>query len=131
MTAPEDKLTPRQQTAAEALAASGSFEVASTAAAVSSRTLRRWRDQEAFSAAVRETRQASLREARSLLRSAALDAVRALQDVLRDGESPAAARVAAARVVLQIADQQDLDERVATLESLVQDCSPDLRHGGR
>ena len=129
MTAPPDKLTPRQQTAAEVLAAGARLETAAAAAKVSPRTLRRWRLLAPFSAAVREARQASLEEARSLLRTAALDAVRALQEVVRDGESPPAARVAAARVVLQLAEEQDLDERLAVLEQQARDAGAGLGPG--
>ena len=129
MTALQDKLTLRQQTAAEVLATGAGLETAAAAAKVSLRTLRRWRRLEPFSAAVREARQASLEEARSLLRSAALDAVRALQEVVSDGESPPAARVAAARVVLQIAEEQDLDERLAVLEQRVRDVGAGLAPG--
>jgi hypothetical protein len=115
-------ITQRQARAVEALVAGARLDAAAASAGVSVRTLRRWRKEPQFESALRAAQDDAFSSARSELRAAALDAVRALREVTCEG-SPAAARVAAARCVLDLAirsrETDDLESRIEELEHLL------------
>jgi len=83
--------------------------------------LRRWLTQTAFADSYRAARRESVNQATARLQHAATDAVRTLVDVMKDTTATHAARVAAARTVLEetrrAVELDDLAERVATLEA--------------
>lgn len=116
-----ERLTPRQERALLALLAKPSITAAAKGAKIGERTLRRWLTQPAFAKSYRAARRESVERATARLQHAATDAVRTLVDVMNDNAATHAARVAAARTVLEetrrSAELDDLAERVATLEA--------------
>jgi hypothetical protein len=103
-----------------ALLAARSTQEAATAAHVSARTVFRRLADPTFATALRNARRAVLAQAGTALVAATEKACGALLDVLDEAEAPAAARVAAARVILESArgfmELDDLAERIAALE---------------
>jgi transposase-like protein len=122
MTAQPDTATldPRERRAVEALLAGASHEAAAAAAGVSPRTLRRWVRLPRFAAALRAAQAQAFDEALGVLRASALDGVHALREVASDCEAPAAARVAAARALLEegrkAIEVDEIEGRLAKLE---------------
>jgi hypothetical protein len=78
--------------------------------------LRRWRRDPRFSAALSDAQARAYDEALGLLRTSALDGVRTLREVALDPSVPPAARVSAARVLLEYSvgryDSPKIDARV-------------------
>jgi hypothetical protein len=131
---PEDDGAPllasdvRFQLAVEALLTENTLVAAAERVGVSARTLRRWlHEKPEFAAAVREGRRAALAQAGTQLVSATSKATEALLDVLDETEAPAAARVGAARAILEHAarfvEVDDIGERLRELEALVRERS--------
>jgi hypothetical protein len=94
---------------------------ASQVAKVSEATLYRWLAEPAFSTALRQGRRAAVEHSATRLQAIAADAVDALSAVMSDPKAPAAARVTAAKAVIELAqrgvDLDDLAARVAALEA--------------
>ena len=113
-------LTRRKERAIEALLAGASRSAAAAAAGVSERTLRRWSHEETFQAALRQAQGRAFDAALGELRGSALDGVRVLREVATDATAPHAARVTAARALLEEArravELDDLEARIVTLE---------------
>lgn len=95
-----DALTPQQQQAVVVLAGGGTQEEAARAVGVQRSTVTGWMARAYFVAAVDAEVDAALAEARRRLRAAAPLAVSALLDVANDPDQPGAARVSAAKEVL-------------------------------
>jgi hypothetical protein len=114
-------LTPRQERALLALLEEASITAAARGARIGERTLRRWLAQPAFADSYRAARRDCVKQATARLQHAATDAVQTLVAVMNDTTATHAARVAAARTVLEetrrAAELEDLAERVATLEA--------------
>jgi len=87
------------------------------------RTARRWSREPEVRDQVERIRRRAVDRAVGVLTSQATTAARALAAIARDKETPAGARVAAARAVLQellnVKEHQELAERVAELERRV------------
>ena len=112
----------RKRTAAiAALLGSPTIAHAASAAGISESTLTRWLREEDFRRAYREAQREALHQAISSLQTAAGTAVTVLRAAMLDQSSPAASRVAAARVVLEFsfrgAEMADLEERLAAVEA--------------
>ncbi|MGW4691969.1 helix-turn-helix domain-containing protein [Kitasatospora cineracea] len=86
---------------------------------VSGRTVRRWREDPAFSAGISEARRAIVQEAAAAIGAAAKDAVTTLHQALGD-DSPTI-RIQAARTILTslpgLLEHAELEERLAALEA--------------
>ena len=113
-------LTAKQERALLALMGERTLDDAAKSARVGQRTLRRWLQQPTFRAAFLELRREVLGAATARLQAVACDAVDALHSVVLDRQAPPAARVSAARTVLDQANRaveiEDLSVRVAQLE---------------
>lgn len=115
------KLSSRQERAILALLTEASVEAAAIAAKVGGRTLHRWLKEDVmFIAAYRAARAAAVSQTIGRLQQASSEAVNTLTDVMRDTDAPAPAKVAAARIVLEMAVRNteigELQRRVAELE---------------
>ena len=114
--------TPEMQKrrAIEALVAGASRSAAAAAAGVAERTLRRWASSDDFAAQLRLAYDEAFTDALRVLRGAAMDAVRALREVAGDRDAPPAARVGAARAILEegrkAIELDDTEARLAALE---------------
>ena len=96
-------ITRAQTRAVEALVAGARLDAAAASAGVSVRTLRRWRRIPGFDSALRAAQDEAFSSALSELRAGTLDAVRSLREVTVSENSPATARVAAARCMIELA----------------------------
>lgn len=109
----------RRTKAALALASGSTTDEAGEKAGVTGRTVRRWRDDPAFTADVRKFRQQLLDEVLSYLSGAAIEAAKTLRGALTE-DSPAI-RVRAAMALLttlvSVRTTVDLEERLAALEA--------------
>lgn len=107
-----------------ALLAQPTIRAAAAASSTSEATLRRWLASPAFERACRRARRDALRQATTRLQAIASDGVETLRAVMNDAKAPAAARVTAARAVIELAyrgfDLEELAERVAALEAAQQ-----------
>ena len=116
-----EKLPPKQEAAVLALLTESSYERAAEKVGVNPRTLYRWMHTPRFFAAWQESRRHNLRRATSRIQYAAQHAVSCLITVMADKTAPHAARIAAAKTLLDTAyrsnEQEDLAERIANLEA--------------
>lgn len=116
----DNELTPRQLKALAELLNQPNLRAASVAAAVPERTLYNWLNEPAFETAYRKARREAVRHAVATLQRSAGAAAAALASIAEDAGEKAPARVAAARVVLELAikavELEDLAARVAALE---------------
>jgi len=109
----------QRRRAIEALVSGASRSAAAAAAGVAERTLRRWACSDDFAAALRAAYDESFTDALRVLRGAAIDAVRALREVASDRDAPPAARVGAARAILEEGRKAiELDETESRLAAL-------------
>jgi len=115
-------LTPQQEKALLALLTKPTITDAAKAAAVHRVLLHRWLKQEVFATAYREARRDVVQHAISRLQRACDLAVDTLESVAGDGNAPPAARVSAARTILDLSlkavELEDLAARVGALEAL-------------
>ena len=96
-------------------------EAAAQSVGVSARTATRWLKSPEFRDAYVESRQATIEAAAGLLRASASGCIETLAMIAIDKESPATARVSAAKSVLdtmlKITELSELEARLRTLES--------------
>ena len=113
-------LTPAELAGLAALLSQPTFEAAAARAGVHERTLRRWlSENEPFKAALKREQRAVLTSVRCRLGGAAAKALKALESVLDATDAPHSSKVAAARVVLDLAHEQiDMDDIAQRLEEL-------------
>ena len=113
----------KQDTAIGALLSQPTILAAAESVGVGESTLRRWLKDRDFLAAYRAARREAVSQAVGHLQGACSVAVLALTDISQDVNSPASARVSAARTVLDLAlkgvELEDLAVRVEELELLV------------
>ncbi|MBI5493753.1 MAG: hypothetical protein HY904_01935 [Deltaproteobacteria bacterium] len=104
-----------------ALLESPTLNAAAAKAGCSKATLRRGLAEEAFLAAYRAARRELMGHTAARLQASAAEALDALRAIIADADAPAAARVTAARTVLEMAtrtaETEELSERVAKLEA--------------
>jgi hypothetical protein len=98
-------LTPKKRRALVALLSEPTLEAAAAAARVGVRTLRTWRSERAFAAALEAAAADAFEHALARVRGLASEAVETLRGVMLDPLAPASARVSAARTVLERADR--------------------------
>jgi len=108
--------------AVEVLAAGGTSTEAASAAGVTVRTIRRWRnDEPPFADAIEEGRALMLAEAAGLLAAATTVAAGRLAEIIESGEERHA--LAASRVVLDMAaryrSDRAIEDRIEALEAAV------------
>lgn len=117
-----EKLSRKQEAAIAALLTEPTIEAAARSIGVGERTIRRWMQLDGFRAQYRQARQALVEGAVSELQRASGEAVRVLREVAADPETPASARVAAARALLSEmyrgVEIIELDERIGNLEQM-------------
>lgn len=116
----ESSLPPQQARALAELLTARTIEDAAQRAGVSDRTLRRWLERGDFRSALRLEQRAIMQHITNRLQQASMRAVDTLIEVMADSACSAAARVGAARAVLDLArdgiDLEWLAERVEALE---------------
>jgi hypothetical protein len=125
MTTSEEKpLSRNQERALSALVSQPTLSLAAAQVGVTERTLYRWlTESPAFQAEYRALRREIVNNATYQLAKASNNAVNTLISVMNDGEAPPAARVSAAKLVLEMAfrgiEVDDLEVRVAALEEQI------------
>src|SRR4051794_11326312 len=116
-----EKLSRKQEQAMTALVTCASVTEAANQCGVAEVTLRRWLKDDGFQAAYREVRRAVMQHAITQVQRATGEAVETLRHVMQDRESPASARVSAAKAILETAikgiEIEDLEARIAALEA--------------
>jgi len=114
-----EKLSRRQEAAIAALLLHPTLKAAAKAAGIGEKTLWRWLQDEGFRAAYQAARQEAVSQAIARLQHVAGDAVDTLRDVAADSEAPPAARVSAAKAILDLvirrSEVEDLEQRIAAL----------------
>ena len=117
------KLTRKQDQAIVALLVEPTIGKAAANVGVAERTLLRWLKDAGFHEAYRAARREAVSRAIGLLQKAAILAVGALVNIMRNTEAPASSRVTAARTVLDAAmrgiELEDLEDRISGLETTV------------
>jgi hypothetical protein len=121
--APEGTLPAKQEAALLAVISNPTLKEAALAAGVSETTLWRYMQDEAFKRRLREARREAVGHAVTRLQRASADAVTVLQELMMKEGAPAAARITAARTVLDYAvradEAQELKARIEELEEFV------------
>jgi hypothetical protein len=115
------KLSARQEQAIAALLIEPTVTAAAAKANVPERTLYRWLDEPAFTAAYRAARRKAVKQTVARLQRASAPVVSLLLQLAASDQTPAMARVAARRAVLdytfKAVELEDLDERLSELEA--------------
>lgn len=117
-------VTARQTRAVLALLSAPSHEEAAQAAGISHTTLYRWlAHDELFIDAYREARRVAVEQAIARLQQSSSEAVEVLRSIMQGQGHPAAARVTAARTVLEMSlkavELEEIAGRLAALEEFV------------
>ena len=116
----EDALTTAQHRGLVALLTESKLQDAAKAAGVNRTTLYLWLQQPAFQEAYREARRQAITRATSRLQQISSEAVEVLREVMNNKSAQPAARVGAAKTVLDMAleatETEDLAARVEALE---------------
>lgn len=122
-----EKLRPlnkKQRKALEAFAVSGRVPVAASAAGVTTKTIYQWMSQPEFSAALDSLEDTSIRFLSNRLTAMAEDAVRAIEDGLKE-DQPMRDRMQAAGLyfgqLLRLREMITQDQRIAELERRLDD----------
>ncbi|HEX8424194.1 MAG TPA: hypothetical protein VF634_12310, partial [Pyrinomonadaceae bacterium] len=110
-----DELTARQHRAIVALLQNVTVSGAAQSANVSEATMYRWLSQPAFKEEFRRQRRMLFERAVALAQRASANAIGEVIEIMRTSENDFA-RLAAARVVLELARATDVEERLASLE---------------
>jgi hypothetical protein len=117
-----DLLPAKQMRAMLALLEHPTLKEAAAAVGVGETTLWRWSQEPSFKAAYMDARREAVKQSIAHLQSATGEAVTCLRDVMKSAKASDAAKVSAARAVLEMAmksvELEDLAERVAALEDL-------------
>ena len=115
------KLTRKQEALISALLTAPSLAAAAQQAGLSEVTAWRWLKDATFQATYREARRAVVQHAIVQVQHATGEAVETLRNVMQDSESPASARVSAAKAILETAvkavELEDLEARIVALEA--------------
>ncbi len=120
MEPPGAKLTGKKAQAVAALLLYPNREEAAAATGISGVTLWRWTQEPEFAEAYRKARRQAVQHAIGRIQQVCSDAVRTLQDVMMEKDSPASSKVTAAKTILEMAikavELEDLEARIAALE---------------
>lgn len=118
-----DSLPENQRAALTALLASRTHKEAAGKCGLSEATIWRYLRDPAFAEHYRRARRVVVDQAVYTLQAEASDAAAVLRDVAQDKQAPAAARVAAARVIVGLAfkglELGDLQDRIVSLEAYI------------
>ena len=118
-----EKWSRKKDAAILALVTEPTIADAAKKAGISHATLHRWLQIKDFKDAYREAKREAVSAAIARLQRTATEAVDALRDVMNDTESPASARVSAARSILEIAikavELEDFERRLEALERMI------------
>jgi hypothetical protein len=114
------QLSRKQEHLIAALLTCDSITAAAARGGVGIPTVHRWLKEASFQEAYREAKRAVVTQAITQVQQAAGEAVETLRAVMRDLDTPASARVSAARTILDTAvkavELEDLAARIAALE---------------
>ncbi len=114
------KISRLKEKAIISLLAYPTIQAAATKTGISEVTLHRWLKEEGFKAAYLAARRQAVSNAVARLSQICSEAVEVLRQVMNDSETPASARIAAARAILDAAlkavETDDLSDRINTLE---------------
>jgi predicted protein tyrosine phosphatase len=117
------EMTPKQTRAVLALLEHPTLKDVAKAAGVGEATLHRWMKDDAFKAEYMKARREAVRQSIAHLQSASGEAVTCLRGVMNSSSASDAAKVSAARAVLELSikstEVEDLAERLAALEKLL------------
>jgi hypothetical protein len=117
----KNRLSRKQEQTIAALLTCDSLIAAAAQCGIAEATLHRWLKDDGFQTAYREARRAVVQFAIVHVQRAAAEAVDTLRAVMHDSESPASARVSAAKAILDTAvkaiELEDLEARIAALEA--------------
>jgi hypothetical protein len=118
-----NKLSRKQEQAIIALLQANTITSAAKQAGIGDATLLRWLQMPEFKEKYREAKQQAISQAVTRLQQAAGRAVDALEEIMADPEAREAARVSAARAVLELAfkavETDDLTARIEKLEQML------------
>ena len=116
-----EKYSRQKEAAILALLTAPTIDAAAQLAKVSSPTLWRWLQERDFQDSYRKARREALSQATARLSRASSLAVTALEDIVKDLKAPAAARLTAARTILELGfksfEIDDIERRLASLEA--------------
>ena len=117
------KWSRKKDQAIVALITEPTIQAAAQKVGITTPTLHKWLKVKEFKDAYREARREAVTAAISRLQRTATEAVDALRAVMNDTESPASARVSAARSILEIAikavELEDFERRLEALERMI------------
>lgn len=109
-----------RESAITALVASPSIKAAAAACGISEKTIHQWLNDPAFASALKAAQDATTRAAMRRVVSSVSAAVSVLEEIMQDISVTPAARVSAARTLLDSAlrvhETQDIEERIAAIE---------------
>lgn len=109
-----------RESAITALVANPSIKAAAAACGISEKTIHQWLNDPAFASALKTAQDATTRAAMRRVVTSVSAAVTVLEDIMQDISVPPAARVSAARTLLDSAlrvhETQDIEERIAAIE---------------
>jgi len=119
----DEILTAKQMRAMLALLQHPTLKEAAAAVGVGESTLWRWSQTPEFKAAYLDARREAVKQSIAHLQSATGEAVTCLRDVMKSAKASDAAKVSAARAVLELSlravEIENVAERVAELEALI------------
>lgn len=120
-----EKLTRKQDIAIASLLQAPNLAEAAKMTKISESTLWRWMKLDHFNKAYLQAKRESVRQAIAQIQQTCGDAIKTLREVMANSDAPASSRVAAARVVLEMAikavEFEDLEGRVAELEQIMRE----------
>jgi hypothetical protein len=120
MTGHGEKLSRNQEKAISALISSPSISEAAKKVGIGEKTLWRWLQLNNFKRRYQKARRVVVRQAIALVQAGMSDAVKALQEVMRNQKAPASSRVSAARAMIDMgikaSEIMDLELRIENLE---------------
>jgi DNA-binding transcriptional MerR regulator len=115
-----EKLSRKQEQCIGALLVQPTLGDAAEATGIAESTLRRWLKQPTFQTAYRQARRDAVSQAIARLQQVTTTAVDTLEGVMKDSAAKEAAKVTAAKTVLELAirtvELEDIDERLHALE---------------
>jgi|ERR1044071_874381 hypothetical protein len=116
-------LSAKQELALQAVISHPTLKEAALAAGIGETTLWRYMQDEEFSRRLREARREAVNHAVTRLQEASSEAVTVLRDLMMKEDAPPAARISAARTVLdyamRAAEQDELKARIDELEKFI------------
>jgi hypothetical protein len=116
-----EKLSRKQELAIAALLTCSAITDAAHQCGIGAVTLHRWLKEATFQTAYREARRQVVQQAITQVQQASGEAVETLRKVMQAPDTPASAKVSAAKTILETAvkavELEDLEARIAALEA--------------